>query len=146
MAKLLKRTIVKKPFRYLDHTADLGIEVLGENLNALFVNIGKAIFETQITGSIEEQKEITISITAESIEDLFIDWCRELIYHFSVHGFVPKEYDLSLNKMSLKARLSGDVFDEKRHKTKLEIKNPTYHNLQVKKTEAGYRATIIFDV
>ncbi len=135
-----------KDYKYIEHTADLGVEVVGTTLEDLLINIGTAIFETQITGSLEEKKEITISITAESVEDLFIDWCRELLYHFSVHGFIPKEYDLSLNKMCLKARLSGDVFDEKRHKTKLEIKNPTYHNLQIKKTDAGYQATIIFDV
>ena len=137
---------MQKPYKYIEHTADLGIEVIGATLEDLFINIGRAIFETQIIGSIEKQKEITLSLAAESIEDLFIDWCRELLYHFSVHGFIPKEYDLALNKMCLKARISGDVFDEKRHKTKLEIKNPTYHNLQIKKTNAGYQATIIFDV
>lgn len=135
-----------KPYRYIEHTADLGIEVVGTTLEDLLINTGTAIFETQITGSIEEKKEITISITAESLEDLLIDWCRELLYNFSVHGFIPREYFVSLNKMRLKARLCGDVFDEKRHKTKLEIKNPTYHNLHIKKTDAGYQATIIFDV
>ena len=137
---------MKKPFRYLDHTADLRIEVLGENLNALFVNIGKAIFETQIQGKIMARKEKSIKIKSDSLEDLFIDWCRELLYNFSVHGFIPQRYDISIKNLSLKAHLSGDIFDPERHGIRIEIKNPTYHNLQLKKTQKKYRATIIFDV
>lgn len=137
---------MSKPYRYIEHTADLGIEVFGSTLTELFVNIGRAIFKTQIKGTIQAREQITVEITSETIEDLFIDWCRELLYHFSVRGFIPKKYNLSLENMSLVARLSGDVYDPKRHKTRLEIKNPTYHNLQIEKTEAGYQATIIFDV
>ncbi len=137
---------MSKPYRYIEHTADLGIEVFGSTITELFVNIGRAIFETQIIGDVKTRKHITIEIKSETIEDLFIDWCRELLYHFSVQGFIPKEYSLSLKNTSLVARLSGDLYDPKRHKIKLEIKSPTYHNLCIKKTEAGYQATIIFDV
>lgn len=146
MAKLLKRTIVKKPFRYLDHTADLGIEVLGENLNALFANIGKAIFETQIQGKIMARKEKSIKIKSDSLEDLFIDWCRELLYDFSVSSFIPCEYQISIENLSLHAQMRGDEFDSTRHQINMEIKNPTYHKLSVKKQNNNYCARIIFDV
>jgi SHS2 domain-containing protein len=137
---------VKKPFRYLDHTADLGIEVVGENLNALFVNIGKAIFETQIEGKVIARQEKSISLESESLEDLFIDWCRELLYDFSVSSFIPCEYNVSIEGLTLHARLRGDEFDANRHQIKLEIKNPTYHRLSIKKQNGNYRACIIFDV
>jgi len=137
---------VSRPYKYIEHTADLGIEVFGNTMVELFVNIGRAIFETQIIGNVKARTQTTIKITSDTIEDLFIDWCRELLYHFSVRGFIPKQYTLSFENMSLVARLSGDVYDPKRHKTKLEIKNPTYHNLRIEKMEAGYQATIIFDV
>ena len=137
---------MSRPYKYIEHTADLGIEVFGNTLTELFINIGRAIFETQIIGNVKAHTQITIKSESETIEDLFIDWCRELLYHFSVHGFIPKKYTLSFENTSLVARLSGDVYDPKRHKAKLEIKNPTYHNLQIEKTKAGYHATIIFDV
>jgi SHS2 domain-containing protein len=137
---------VKKPFRYLDHTADLGIEVFGENLNALFTNIGKAIFETQIQGKVRARKEKSMSIKSESLEDLFIDWCRELLYDFSVSSFIPCEYTISIENLSLHAQMRGDDFDPTRHQVKLEIKNPTYHKLSVKKQDDNYCARIIFDV
>jgi SHS2 domain-containing protein len=120
-------------YKYFNHTADLGIEVYGKTLEELFINIGRAICETQVSGKIELKKQIKIEIESESQEDLFIDWCRELLYNFSVHGFIPEKYKISIHNLSLKAHLSGDIFNNKKHKIKTEIKNPTYHNFQLKK-------------
>ena len=133
-------------YRYLNHTADLGIEVSGKTLKDLFINTAKAIFETQISGKIEIKERIDFEIKSESLEDLFMDWCRELLYNFSVKGFIPKAYDISIKDHKLCARLKGDLFNVKRHKIKLEVKNATYHNLKIEKLKTFYRATIIFDV
>lgn len=135
-----------KPYRYIDHTADLGIEVWGTGLDELFANIGRAIFETQIMGKIRAEKERFIDLQSDSLDDLFIDWCRELLYYFSVQGFIPREYRISIKDTSLHAVLSGDKFDANRHRVKLEIKNPTYHNFSIEKKKKKYYARIILDV
>ncbi len=137
---------MKKNYHYIDHTADLGIEVYGKTPTQLFINIAKAIFETQVAGKLQIKKEIKIDLEAESIEELFIDWCRELLYNFSVHGFIPKKYKVTVKKNHLQAVLSGDKFDRNRHRIMIEIKNPTYHNFNIKKSKNGFQATIIFDV
>ena len=137
---------MKKNYRYFDHTADLGVEVWGENLVALLINIGKAIFETQIHGRINATRKKTIVIHSESPQDLFIDWCRELLFNFSVSSFIPHQYEISINDNSLQAHLKGDTFDPKRHRVKLEIKNPTYHDLKLYAQEGKFYARIIFDV
>lgn len=137
---------MKKPYRYLDHTADLGIEIWGKDLDDLFVNIGRAIFETQVRGTIRADAKRSIEVRSDSLEDLAIDWCRELLYAFAVQGFMPREYDLHVRDNSLRADLRGDEFDPRRHRVKLEIKNPTYHDLSVEEIDRGYKARIIFDV
>lgn len=136
----------KKEYRYIDHTADLGIEVWGKNISALLINIGRAIFETQIQGKTIAHKERYITLHSESSEDLFIDWCRELLFNFSVHGFIPVDYEVLVKDFSLRAHLRGDIYEAKRHRVKLEIKNPTYHNFVIEKEKKGLRARIIFDV
>lgn len=133
-------------YRYLDHTADLGVEIEGNTLEALFITAGRAIFETQIRGSVAADREITFELTAESLEDLFIEWCRELLYRFSVQGFIPQQYDLKIAGFQLKAVIKGGSFDPAKHAVKLEIKNPTYHRLKIEKLPDLYRATIVFDV
>lgn len=135
-----------KYYQYLDHTADLGIEVWGATLDELFVNIGRAIFETQIAGTVKADEKKSIDLQSETLDDLFIDWCRELLYNFSVHGYIPCEYKVSIEQTSLRADLRGDRFDACRHRVRIEIKNPTYHNFSITKKENEFRAKMIFDV
>jgi SHS2 domain-containing protein len=133
-------------YRYLDHTADLGVEIEADTLEALFITAGRAIFETQIRGPVALDREIVFELNAESLEDLFIDWCRELLYRFSVQGFIPHQYNLAIAGFRLKAVIKGGSFDPAQHAVKLEIKNPTYHDLKIEKLPDLYRATIVFDV
>lgn len=135
-----------KNYRYLDHTADLGIEVHGKTLEKLFANIGIAIFDTQISGELRDKEELYIVLSNDSREELFMDWCRELLYNFSVKGFIPKKYRISIKDLSLQALLLGDKLNLKRHSIKTEIKNVTYHDLEICKINDLYRARVIFDV
>ncbi|KPJ72461.1 hypothetical protein AMJ52_06260 [candidate division TA06 bacterium DG_78] len=138
--------VENKYYEYIDHTADLGIRVYGKTRQDLCINIARAIFETQIEGEIEPVKKMNIVITSESQEDLLIDWCRELLYNFSVHGFIPKTYEISIKNTSLTAHLVGDTFDAQRHTVQLEIKNVTYHDFRIEKKGEYYQVSIIFDV
>lgn len=134
-------------YKYIDHTADLGIEIIGTTLEEVFIHTARAIFNTQINGKILTKEALDFEIKSSSLEELFIDWCRELLFNFSLKGFIPKIYKIKIsNENSLIAQLRGDKFDKERHSIKLEIKNPTYHNLSIKKINNQYYATIIFDV
>jgi SHS2 domain-containing protein len=133
-------------YRYINHTADLGIEVKARTFKELLKNISNAIFETQISGAVDAVKIMRFSIQSKTLGDLVIDWCRELIYNFAVKGFIPKIYRISIKKSSLAAELTGDTFSIEKHKVKLEIKNVTYHKFKLKKLQTGYKAMLIFDV
>jgi SHS2 domain-containing protein len=133
-------------YKYIKHTADLGIEVWGKNFEELLINIAHAMFETEIAGQVMPRCTMSFTLSSGSREDLFIEWCRELIYRFSVAKFIPCKYEISLKKNHLIARLKGETFDPKNHRIKLEIKNPTYHGFTLRQTSRGLRATIIFDV
>lgn len=111
----------------------------------LFIDTSRAIFETQIADPIPADREINFELSADSLEDLFLEWCRELLYNFSVRYFVPQSYELTFRDLTLKATLRGGLFDPQKNKVKMEIKNPTYHKLKVEKLARGYRATIILD-
>jgi SHS2 domain-containing protein len=120
--------------------------VIGKTFPALLENAGRAIFETQIRGKIKTGSERSFSLKSDSTEDLFIDWCRELLFYFSVHAFIPCDYDIAVENLSLHAHLRGDTFDATRHHIRIEIKNPTYHDLKIEKDGQGLHARIIFDV
>lgn len=126
----------------------MGVEIYGKDLQELFSNGLYALFDN-ITDIelIAEREEKEIKITAGSLEDLFLDWLRELLFLFATEYFVGKRVkEFSLKGLSLEAKITGETFDQKRHNLKIEIKTPTYHMFSVKKEDTGYKATVIFDV
>ncbi|MCX8015571.1 MAG: archease [candidate division WOR-3 bacterium] len=135
-------------YRYLDHTSDLGVEIYGSSLEELFKNALYTIFDNITDLNLVEKKSYkTISISAQSIEDLFMDWLRELIFIFATDFFVAKDVEeISIADGRLLAKVAGEKFDTARHKVKIEIKTPTYHMFGIEKTSDGYKATVIFDV
>lgn len=134
------------PWRYLDHTADLGLEIEGQTLAGLFVNTGRAIFATMVRGPVTGDRAVSFRLAADSREDLLLEWCRELLYRFSVKNYVPCRYDVRITGLKLTARLRGGRFDPGRHAVKMEIKNATYHHLKVTGSSGCFKAVIVFDV
>lgn len=135
-------------YRYLDHTSDLGVEIFGKTLAEFFSNAAFALFDN-ITDlkTVVSSKERGVRLKAEKLEDLFLDWLRELIFLFSTEFFIPKEIEINtVNDNQIEAKLRGERFDPNRHRIKIEIKTPTYHMYSIKKTDSGYKATVIFDV
>jgi SHS2 domain-containing protein len=135
-------------YRYIDHTSDLGMEILGKDLPELFANACFAIFDNILDLSLVEEKETkTIALRGSNLQDLFMDWLRELIFIFSTEYFVVKQISkINLEDNTLTAELRGEKFDTSRHRIKIEIKTPTYHMYKIEETEKGYKATVIFDV
>jgi SHS2 domain-containing protein len=135
-------------YRYLDHTSDLGMEIFGKTLSELFVNAAFAMFDniTDLRKVVRnEQREVRL--TADKLEDLFLDWLRELLFLFATEFFIPKKVIIKkLTRGRIEAELRGERFDPKRHRIKIEIKTPTYHMFAIEKSKAGYKATVIFDV
>ena len=137
-----------KRFEILDHTADIGIIVYGENLKALFENAGKAFFHLitdlrKVRGRIERK----IIVQGESLDRLMVDWLSELLYLHDVENLLFKEFKVeSAGKDGLKAIAKGEPFQEGVHAIKTEVKAVTYHRIEVRREKGRWRAQVIFDL
>ena len=137
-----------KRFEILDHTADIGIIVYGEDLKALFENAGKAFFHL-ITDlrKVRRRTERKIVVKGESLDRLMVDWLSELLYLHDVENLLFKEFKVeSVGEDGLKAIAKGESFQEGVHVIKTEVKAVTYHQLEVRKKNGGWRAQVIFDL
>jgi SHS2 domain-containing protein len=137
-----------KRFDVLDHTADIGLIVYGENLKSLFENAGKAFFHL-ITDlkKVRLRTEKRIEIRKESLERLMVDWLTELLYLYEVESLLFKEFKVeSVGEEGLRARAKGEAFQEGVHVIKTGVKAVTYHQMEVRKGKEGWRAQIIFDL
>jgi len=135
-------------FEFLDHTADIGVVVYGENLQALFENAGKAFFHL-ITDlrKVRLRTERRIEIEEESLDRLMVDWLSELLYLHEVENLLFKGFTVeSVGEQGLKAVAKGEPFQEGVHVIKTEVKAVTYHQIAVREEDGNWRAQIIFDL
>ncbi|MGA2317319.1 MAG: archease [Thermodesulfobacteriota bacterium] len=137
-----------KRFEILDHTADIGIIVHGENLKALFENAGKAFFHL-ITDlrKVRRRIERRIDIGGESLDRLMVDWLSELLYLHDVENLLFKGFKVeSVGEDGLRAVVKGEPFQEGVHVIKTGVKAVTYHQIEVRQENGRWRAQIIFDL
>ncbi len=137
-----------KRFEILDHTADIGIIVHGENLKALFENAGEAFFHL-ITDlrKVRRRTERRINLGGESLDSLMVDWLSELIYLHDVENLLFKGFNVeSVGEDGLRAIVKGEPFQEGVHVIKTEVKAVTYHQIEVRQENGRWRAQVIFDL
>src|SRR4030043_504116 len=137
-----------KRFKVLDHTADIGLVVYGEDLRSLFENAGEAFFHL-ITDlkKVRRRVERRIHIEGESLDRLMVDWLSELLYLHDVENLLFKGFEVeSVGEGGLKAIVRGGPFQEGIHVIKTEVKAVTYHRIEVRQKNGHWRAQIIFDL
>jgi SHS2 domain-containing protein len=137
-----------KRFEILNHTADIGIVVYGEDLKSLFQNAGEVFFHL-ITDlkKVRLRTEREIKIRGESLERLMVDWLTELLYLHEVEGLLFKRFEVeSVGKDGLKAKAKGETYREGIHVIKTGVKAITYHQIKVRKEKKDWKAQIIFDL
>jgi len=137
-----------KRFEVLDHTADIGLIVNGEDLKALFENAGEAFFHL-ITDlrKVRRRTERRIEIRGESLERLMVDWLSELLDLHDVEKLLFKGFKVeSVGEDGLRAMVRGEPFQEGVHVIKTGVKAVTYHQIEVRKENGRWRAQIILDL
>lgn len=139
----LARVFMKK-YKILEHSADLKIQVWGKDREELFCNAVIAMFESiEPEVSSPEKRETSIKIDAENEDMLLIDFLNEALYQSDVNNETYDEVEiLKLEPMHVEAKLMGREVKG----FKEEIKAVTYHGFDIKKTEQGLEAEIIFDI
>jgi SHS2 domain-containing protein len=90
---------------------------------------------------------LSFSLTAESLEALFVEWLRELLYLFYGKKKLFCVFEITeLKETSLAVSCWGERYDPRRHILLSEIKAVTYHELAIRRSESGWVAQAIFDI
>ncbi|NCO68133.1 MAG: archease [Nitrospirae bacterium] len=151
-------------FKVLDTSGDVGIKAFGKSIDEAFINAATGMYSL-ITNldAIKEKKTIDVSVENPSLDGLIISWLNELIFHFDAYGFIGKKIEITEftptltlpprgggmgggEAFKLKASISGEDFDPKRHENKLLIKAATYHKLRIEKIDDTWEIDVIFDI
>jgi SHS2 domain-containing protein len=138
-------------FKFIDHTADIAVEAEGDSLEELFTASAHAwkqsIFENIEIAALEEKQ---IKIIEPDQESLLVKFLDELNFLFQtkhwVYNFIKKINITKEEEWNLSAELTGEPFDEMKHRVNLEIKAVTFHQMEIRKKNGKYFTRIVFDI
>ncbi len=145
--RMTPQTKAKKGWRFLDHPADIRVEISGSDMEEFFTNAAFALTHVLSGGKdLDWQGTANVELGADNIEELFINWLREILFQHEVKGLLPLGVSfLNLDDKGLSAELiCGRRL--KQDQPEVEIKGVTYYGLSVEVSEAGYSAKVIFDI
>lgn len=139
-------------FRLLPHPADILIEAEGETLEEAFEYAALGLFEAMTNTSSIERKE-TRSITAKGfdLQSLLYGWIEELLFYLDTEGLLFSEFHVKKIRREnegyiLEAEAIGEFYDPRRHESKVLVKAATYHLMEIKRTNKGYKVRFVVDI
>jgi SHS2 domain-containing protein len=139
--------------RMLDHTADVGFEVVeAPTLETLFNEARQALLMTVFEEPPETgEYEDSVRLSAPDLETLLVRWINELVFLIQGDSFVPTGAEMRIEEAAeggffLEACLTGAPLDLEGYGWQGEIKSATFHGLEVTRDSSGWRAQVILDV
>ena len=138
-----------KEFEVVDiTTADTAFIAYGKNLNELFANCAKAMFNIMVDlNEIDEKEMVEIKVNGIDLKSLLFNWLNELLFFYGSENLLLKRFEVEIDEKNfeLKAKAFGERFDEKKHRGKTEVKSCTYHKMEIKKNDV-WKARVILDI
>lgn len=138
-------------YTFIDHTADVAVDLTGPTLGELFRSAAQALTDT-ITEHSRVQPSVTQSVTLESgaLDDLLVDWLNELLYRFEVQNVLVSDATVAVEDRAgrwyLAATIAGELFDAGKHPSRVQVKSATYHGLAVRREGDTWTARMVFDI
>lgn len=139
-------------YSYIEHTADVGIEVEAQSLEELFHHAADGLIALFVDPSgVRPRDERFVSLTASDLESLLFKWLNEILFRYDSDGFIPCLFqDMTItsrtDEYTIQAKVTGEQFDPTRHETRTYVKAVTFHNLEIKTDRDAFRSQIFVDV
>ena len=122
-------------YRTLEHATDAIIEVTADNLKEAFQIAGISVIETILDISkVDEVDSRKLVVKGKDLKYLLYNWLEEIIILTITDGFAGKRILLDITKnegYQINAEVFGELIDLKKHEFKVEIKSPTFHEMEI---------------
>ncbi|AIJ06370.1 hypothetical protein JH146_1528 [Methanocaldococcus bathoardescens] len=138
-------------FNYFETTADLGVEAKGKSLEEAFKEGAKGLYNIMVDiDKVDKKEKIEFEIEGEDLEELLYNFLNELLFYTDVENLVFSDFDVKIEKdnngYKLKCIAYGEKINKEKHNIKEEVKAVTYHMMEVKQEEDGWKIRYIVDL
>lgn len=123
-------------YKFLDHTADIGIEVIAPDLKQAFIEAIFGLLELIFNKSFKEFDikngfEI-LEIESNDLESLFVDTLNEILFLIDSRKIIPlKPEIIVMSNNTLKLKYNPMNFDYSKFPVQLYVKAVTYNQLEI---------------
>ena len=129
-------------YKFLDHATDAIIEVTAKNIKEAFAVAADAeINLTLDQDKVEEKDQKKFSASGKDLRYLLFSWLEEIPFLLITEGFAIRriEFDIIENEgYQINATAFGETLDVKKHNFKVEIKAPTFYDMEIRTNERVY--------
>jgi SHS2 domain-containing protein len=129
-------------YRWVEHTGELELEIEAPGRREVFEDAFRAargLLASDRTGNASVE---AVELRAGDGAALLADWLAELAYLGESKGFVPQRLrSLEVEDTELSAQIEG-FQGEPPHL----VKGVTYHRLELRPADSGWRARVVLDV
>ena len=138
-------------YRFLDHATDAIIEVTAKNLKEAFATAAEAeINLTLDQDKVEEKEEREFSAQGKDLHYLLFSWLEEIPFVLITEGFAIRRLEFDIKEESqgykISAKAFGETLDVKRHNFKVEIKAPTFYDMEIRQDDKGVYMRFLLDL
>jgi len=157
---------VERGYRFLEHATDAVVEAEGKSMREAFAAAADAAVDLTLDrGSVAEDGHMEIRAEGEDLSYLLYSWLEEVVFALITRGFAIRRVEIdeeassdldaaaasggdgsAAEPLSIRARAYGEPLDLGRHGFKLEIKAPTFHEMSIKRSEAGASVRFLLDL
>lgn len=141
---------MRRPYRFFEHTADIGVQVRGPTLPRLFENASLALFDLVCDRSgVRARRRLKVAVEGSGLEDLLVRWLTELLYLHETGGWLFSSFAVDrVDRRRFRAwgAVRGEPIDAARHLLHREVKAVTYHQIHLVRQRGVWRVRLIFDV
>jgi len=123
-------------YKTLEHATDAIIEVTANNLKEAFQIAGISVIDTILDSSkVDENDSRKLVVKGKDLKYLLYNWLEEIIILTITDGFAGKRIEIDIVKnenYEIRAEVFGEMINLKKHEFKVEIKSPTFHEMEIK--------------
>ena len=122
-------------YRILEHATDAIIEIKADDLATAFLIAAKSVIDLTIDSDKVVEKEIKEFVAqGKDLRYVLFSLLEEMIFLLITEGFAAKRVELQLDEgkeYKIKVKAYGEPLELKKHAFKVEIKAPTFHEMQI---------------
>ena len=123
-------------YKTLEHATDAIIEVTANNQKEAFQIAGISVIDTILDSSkVDENDSRKLVVKGKDLKYLLYNWLEEIIILTITDGFAGKRIVIDILKnenYEIHAEVFGEMINLKKHEFKVEIKSPTFHEMEIK--------------